>query len=102
MKNIWDSLVKTHGRVSLHENAELNIGYPYNRKKAEQILKDNDLLGYELKLYTTQDYIDIAKFVQSALTEVGLNCEVEEMMPAALREKRANGNLPFFVGGRLS
>ena len=73
-----------------------SIGYPYNPKKAEQLLKDNDLLGYELKLYTTQDYIDIAKFVQSALTEVGLNCKVEEMMPAALREKRANGNLPFF------
>ena len=72
------------------------IGYPYNPKKAEQLLKDNDLLGYELKLYTTQDYIDIAKFVQSALTEIGLNCKVEEMMPAALREKRANGNLPFF------
>ena len=90
------ALVKTHGRVSLHENAESNICYPYNSKKAEQLLKDNDLLGYELKLYTTQDYIDIAKFVQSALTEVGLNCKVEEMMPAALREKRANGNLPFF------
>ena len=74
----------------------LSIGYPYNPKKAEQLLKDNDLVGYELKLYTTQDYIDIAKFVQSALTEVGLNCKVEEMMPAALREKRANGNLPFF------
>ena len=90
------ALVKTHGRVSLHENAESNIGYPYNPKKAERLLKDNDLLGYELKLYTTQDYIDIAKFVQSALTEIGLNCKVEEMMPAALREKRANGNLPFF------
>ncbi len=75
---------------------DLNIGYPYNPKKAEQLLKDNDLIGYELKLYTTQDYIDIAKFVQSALTEIGLNCRVEEMMPAALREKRANGNLPFF------
>ena len=74
----------------------LSIGYPYNPKKAEQLLKDNGLVGYELKLYTTQDYIDIAKFVQSALTEVGLNCKVEEMMPAALREKRANGNLPFF------
>ena len=72
------------------------IGYPYNPKKAEQLLEDNDLIGYELKLYTTQDYVDIAKFVQSALTEIGLACKVEEMMPAALREKRANGNLPFF------
>ena len=73
-----------------------NIGYPYNPKKAEQLLNDNDLIGYELKLYTTQDYVDIAKFVQSALTEIGLVCKVEEMMPAALREKRASGNLPFF------
>ena len=73
-----------------------DIGYPYNPKNAEQLLNDNDLIGYELKLYTTQDYVDIAKFVQSALTEIGLVCKVEEMMPAALREKRANGNLPFF------
>jgi peptide/nickel transport system substrate-binding protein len=82
--------------LRLCDSATINIGYPYNPKKAEQLLKDNDLIGYELKLYTTQDYIDIAKFVQSALTEIGLNCRVEEMMPAALREKRANGNLPFF------
>ena len=82
--------------LRLCDSATLNIGYPYNPKKAEQLLKDNSLVGYELKLYTTQDYIDIAKFVQSALTEVGLNCKVEEMMPAALREKRANGNLSFF------
>ncbi len=80
----------------LSNSATSTIGYPYNPKKAEQLLNDNGLIGYELKLYTTQDYIDIAKFVQSALTEIGLNCRVEEMMPAALREKRANGNLPFF------
>ncbi len=88
-ENLRNSESENHGDST-------SIGYPYNPKKAERILKDNDLLGYELKLYTTQDYIDIAKFVQSALTEVGLNCKVEEMMPAALREKRANGNLPFF------
>ncbi|MBQ5856559.1 MAG: ABC transporter substrate-binding protein [Bacteroidales bacterium] len=83
-------------RLQDHKLDEANIGYPYNPKKAELLLKDNNLIGYEMKLYTTQDYIDIAKFVQSALTEIGLNCRVEEMMPAALREKRANGNLPFF------
>ncbi|MBR5781234.1 MAG: ABC transporter substrate-binding protein [Bacteroidales bacterium] len=82
--------------LQLCDSATLSIGYPYNPKKAEQLLKDNNLIGYELKLYTTKEYVDIAKFVQSALTEIGLNCRVEEMMPAALREKRANGNLPFF------
>ena len=93
-QDIASQIQKTQNVASLHDG--VTIGYPYNPKKAEQLLKDNDLIGYELKLYTTQDYIDIAKFVQSALTEIGLNCRVEEMMPAALREKRANGNLPFF------
>ena len=93
-QNVAFQIQETQNVASLRDG--VTIGYPYNPKKAEQLLKDNDLLGYELKLYTTQDYIDIAKFVQSALTEIGLNCRVEEMMPAALREKRANGNLPFF------
>ena len=93
-QNIASQIQETQNVASLHDG--VTIGYPYNPKKAEQLLKDNNLIGYELKLYTTQDYIDIAKFVQSALTEIGLNCRVEEMMPAALREKRANGNLPFF------
>ena len=93
-QNIASQIQETQNIASLHDG--VTIGYPYNPKKAEQLLKDNNLIGYELKLYTTQDYIDIAKFVQSALTEIGLNCRVEEMMPAALREKRANGNLPFF------
>ncbi len=93
-QDIASQIQKTQNVASLHDG--VTIGYPYNPKKAEQLLKDNNLIGYELKLYTTQDYIDIAKFVQSALTEIGLNCRVEEMMPAALREKRANGNLSFF------
>ncbi len=93
-QNIASQIQETQNIASLRDG--MTIGYPYNPKKAEQLLKDNNLIGYELKLYTTQDYIDIAKFVQSALTEIGLNCRVEEMMPAALREKRANGNLPFF------
>ena len=93
-QNFASQIQETQNVASLRDG--VTIGYPYNPKKAEQLLKDNDLVGYELKLYTTQDYIDIAKFVQSALTEIGLNCKVEEMMPAALREKRADGNLPFF------
>ena len=40
--------------------------------------------------------MDLAKFVQSAVTDVGLVCKVEEMMPAAMREKRAKCSLPFF------
>lgn len=72
------------------------IGYAFDQRKAFDIIEKYDLYGKEIKLYTTKDYIDLAKFVQSSVTDVGLVCKVEEMMPAALREKRAQCSLPFF------
>ncbi len=72
------------------------IGYAFNQQKSFMIIDKYHLQGSEIKLYTTKDYIDLAKFVQSSVTDVGLVCKVEEMMPAALREKRAQCSLPFF------
>lgn len=72
------------------------IGYAYNQQKSFELIEKYNLHGREIKLYTTKDYIDLAKFVQSSVTDVGLVCKVEEMMPAALREKRAQCSLPFF------
>ena len=72
------------------------IGYAFNQQKSFEIIGKYHLQGTEIKLYTTKDYIDLAKFVQSSVSDVGLACKVEEMMPAALREKRAQCSLPFF------
>ncbi len=72
------------------------IGYAFNQQKSFEIIGKYHLQGSEIRLYTTKDYIDLAKFVQSSVTDVGLVCKVEEMMPAALREKRAQCSLPFF------
>ena len=69
------------------------IGYAFNQQKSFEIIEKYHLQGSEIKLYTTKDYIDLAK---SSVTDVGLVCKVEEMMPAALREKRAQCSLPFF------
>ncbi len=72
------------------------IGYRYDLQKAFDLVKDYDLYGKKLKLYATKEYIDLAKFVQSSVAMIGIDCEVEEMMPAVLRDRRAKGNLPFF------
>ena len=72
------------------------IGYAFNQQKSFELIEKYHLEGTEIKLYTTKDYIDLAKFVQSSVSDVGLACKVEEMMPAALREKRAQCSLPFF------
>ena len=72
------------------------IGYRFDMSKAYSLVEEYQLQGSEITLYTTKEYIDIAKFVQSSVSEVGIVCRVEEMMPAALREKRAKCSLPFF------
>ncbi|MCQ2308843.1 MAG: ABC transporter substrate-binding protein [Bacteroidales bacterium] len=73
-----------------------SVGYAYNQQKSFEIIEKYNLNGEEIKLYTTKEYMDLAKFVQSSVSDVGLVCKVEEMMPAALREKRAKCSLPFF------
>lgn len=71
-------------------------GYHFDQRKAFEIVEKYSLGGEEIKLYATKEYMDLAKFVQSSVNDIGVICDVEEMMPAAMREKRAKCSLPFF------
>ncbi len=78
------------------QGSDTTIGYPFNLNKAADLVRTYHLAGTQITLYATSEYLDLAKFVQSAVNEIGIVCEVEEMMSATLREKRATGDLPFF------
>ena len=73
-----------------------SIGYDYDLKKAQRLVKDYRLEGYPLNLSTTAEYADIGKFVQSQVEQVGLKCKMEVMPPATMRSMRSNGSLSFF------
>lgn len=73
-----------------------SIGYHYDFKQAQQIVKTNHLEGYPLSLSTTADYADIGKFVQSQVEQIGLQCKMEVIPPATLKSLRSNGSLSFF------
>ena len=73
-----------------------SIGYGYDLKQAQRLVKENRLDGYTLNLSTTAEYADIGKFVQSQVEQVGLKCKMEVIPPATLRSMRANGSLSFF------
>jgi len=73
-----------------------SIGYGYDLKQAQRLVKENQLEGYLLQLSTVADYADIGKFVQSQVEQIGLQCKMEVMPPATLRSMRGNGSLPFF------
>ena len=72
------------------------IGYGYDLKQAQRLVADNHLEGYLLQLSTVADYADIGKFVQSQVEQIGLQCKMEVMPPATMRNMRSNGSLPFF------
>ena len=73
-----------------------SIGYDYDLKKAQHLVKDYQLEGHELNLSTTAEYADIGKFVQSQVEQIGLQCKMEVMPPATMRSMKANGSLSFF------
>lgn len=73
-----------------------SIGYDYDLKKAQRLVKDFRLEGQTLNLSTTAEYADIGKFVQSQVEQIGLQCKMEVMPPATMRSMRSNGSLSFF------
>ena len=73
-----------------------SIGYGYDLKRAQRLVKDYHLEGYELNLSTTAEYADIGKFVQSQVEQIGMKCKMDVIPPATMRSMRADGRLLFF------
>ena len=75
------------------------IGFDFNPKKAKQLLKS---AGYtnnnmpEITISTNNSYLDICKYIQHQLTEIGLKVKIDVNPPATLRNMIANSKLPFF------
>ncbi len=72
------------------------IGYHYNPQKARLLLAEVGIKRPQITVTTTADYVDIIKFVQSQLNEVGFDARVEVSPAATMREMRAQGRLPMF------
>lgn len=81
-------------------NPNADYGYDYNPEKSRRLLVE---AGYdqknpvpEISLVTTPEYVDLCKFVQSQLKDVGFNIAIEVSPTATVREQKANGKLNFF------
>lgn len=81
-------------------DANAGYGYSYDPDKSKKLLKD---AGYgidnpvpEITLVTTPEYIDLCKFVQSQLKNIGLEIAIEVSPAATVRELKAHGKLNFF------
>lgn len=79
---------------------DANYGYYYNPGKAKELLIkagfNNTNLIPPVTIVTTSDYLDLCKFVQSQLQDIGFTIEIEVSPPAAVIERRAQSRVNFF------
>ncbi len=73
--------------------------YSYQPDKARKLLQS---VGYnsqnpaEITLVTNADYLDLCKYIQHQLNEIGFEVSIEVNPAAALREMKAQAKLNFF------
>lgn len=85
------------GMLASSEDAA--YGYDYNPDLSRQLISEIEQNGADLNsitLVTTSDYIDLCKFVQSQLKEIGLQIEIEVIPPAVAIELRSQSRVNFF------
>jgi len=82
------------------------FGYDYNPAKARQLLTE---AGYPLgkglppiTLSTNASYLDICQFIQSQLSQVGIDMKIDVSPPGTLRENIAQARVAFFRGSWIA
>jgi peptide/nickel transport system substrate-binding protein len=74
----------------------------YNPKLLQSLSKDLSPENRKIKLYTSGNYTEIALSVRNDLNKSGLECEIEVLDRASLKNQVANGQLPFFRGSWIA
>ena len=81
-------------------NSNIVIGYNYDPDKARKLLVD---AGYpegknmpEINLMTSQDYLDLCTFIARQWSEIGVNCKIDILEAATLREMMSKGQASMF------
>ncbi|MGE5424330.1 MAG: ABC transporter substrate-binding protein [Syntrophothermus sp.] len=79
-----------------------HIYYDYDPVKARKLIMESQNPAPVITLSTTADYLDLCKFIQHQVGEVGIDMKIEISPPAALKEMKAQAKLPFFRGSWIA
>jgi peptide/nickel transport system substrate-binding protein len=81
-------------------------GFYYNPDKSRKLMVEAGFpngkgLG-EITLSTTASYLDLCKYIQNQLGEIGIKLKIDVNPPATLREMIAKSKVPFFRGSWIA
>ncbi len=83
-----------------------NFGYEYSPVKAEKLIKEAGFPNGKglspIELSTNKDYLDICKYIQHQLSNIGIPVEINVMPAATLRENMAQSKVVFFRGSWIA
>ena len=81
-------------------------GYDYQPDKSRKLLADAGFPNgeglSEITLSTTSSYLDLCKYIQNQLAEIGLKIKIDVNPPATLREMIAKSKISFFRGSWIA
>ncbi len=76
------------------------VYYDYDPVKARKLLKEagfpNGAGLPPVELSTTSEYLDLCKYIQHQVANIGIQMKIDVVPPAALKEMKAQAKLPFF------
>ena len=85
---------------------KLVTGYTYDPVKAIHLLGKAGFPGGKglppITLTTNASYLDLCKYIQSQLSEIGINLKIDVTPPATLREMIAQSKVSFFRGSWIA
>ncbi|MCF8302578.1 MAG: ABC transporter substrate-binding protein [Bacteroidales bacterium] len=77
-----------------------SYGYYYDPDTARKLLGEAGYPGGDglppITLTTTNEYLDLCKFIQHEVSDIGIDLEINVTPPATLKEMKANAKLSFF------
>jgi peptide/nickel transport system substrate-binding protein len=80
------------------------VFYDYNPQKAKELLHTAGINrnNTTITLATTAAYLDLCKYIQQELIDLGLNVKIDVNPPGALREQIAQGKSLWFRGSWIA
>ena len=85
---------------------ELVNGYDYNPARSRQLLEEAGYPGGSglppITLTTNASYLDLCKYIQSQLNDIGFEIRIDVTPPATLREMVACSKVTFFRGSWIA